>query len=239
MCPLSCGFGKVLALETSRQVADFMRKNDGENPREYRSRLLHEQYNKFNESFRVVHDNFKVNFKTFIKKLPILRETVKKWNFRKSEEKKKFLSTFSSANWEKLSENRKKEHTFESCRACALRHADVQALFPVKSKLLKAKAKQNPVFTADQEVESLRRKNTHHVKPTHKEIVNAAKHIVDKLTPVFESTYNKNFAEALSKVPGLDLQHKTTLQRRQNRRNNYKRCKENAQNQMEETSFLR
>ena len=77
------------------------------------------------------------------------------------------------------------------------------------------------------------------MKPLQKDVKSAAKVIYSKIDSVFEKCYNTSFAEALSKVPELDLQHKTSSEHRNERRNHYKQCKENIEKQMEETAFLR
>lgn len=239
LCPNTCGFAKVVALEVSRKVAESLRREEGESKTKHHIRLQHEQYDQFKSFFSIVKESFNIDFTKFIKKLPPLRDAIKKWNFRKANEKEKFLETYSCVNWEKLSENRKKEHTFTNCKACALRHADVQALFPVKSNVLKAKALQNPVFTANNESSKLRSSNGRVVKPSKKDIKNTAKAIYEKVAPVFEKRFNMSFAEALTTIPDLNLQHESKSDKRKNRRHYYRQSKENTENQMAETAFSR
>ena len=78
-------------------------------------------------------------------------------------------------NWEKMSEARKKEHTFANCQSCSMTFTEVQALFPVKSKLLKKIALDNPVKVAEEGNTSLRTKNGRVVKPSKTDIKKAAK----------------------------------------------------------------
>jgi len=59
------------------------------------------------------------------------------------------------------------------------------------------------------------------------------------VAPVFEKQFNVSFAEALSKVPELKLQHKTSNEMRNGKRKHYRNSKENIEKQMEETAFLR
>lgn len=236
LCPNTCGFGKIVALELSRKVGNSLPREKGEGNTKYHARLLQEQYKQFKCVFNVVEENFDVDFRKFTKKLPSLRDAINKWNYRKAEEKKTYLDTFSCANWQKLPDTRKKEHTFSNCKSCALRYADIQALFPVKSAVLKGKALKNPVFTAEKEARS--RCNGRVLKPSQKEIKNTAQAIYE-VAPLFEKTYDMSFAEALSKVPDLNLQHKTKNERRRDRRHHYRESKENIENQMAETAFLR
>lgn len=234
LCPNTCGFGKILALELSREAGNSLLREKGESNTKFRARILQEQYRQFKSVFSIVEDNFNLDFHKFTKKLPSLRDAINKWNYRKVEEKKKYLTTFSRANWEKLPDARKKEHSFSNCKSCALRYADIQAVFPVKSAVLKGKALKNPVFSATNEANKVGICNGRVLKPSQKEIRNTAKAIYEKVSPIFEKRYNVSLAEALSKVPDLDLQHKTTNERRKERRHHYRESKHNIENQMAE-----
>ena len=119
-----------------------------------------------------------------------------------------------------------------------MRYANVMGYFPVKSPLLKGKAKENPVFAADYEIQKLQQKAPQ-VKPQLKDITNTVKAIYEKVGSVFQKQFNTSFAEALSKVPELNLQHKTKNQKRKERRHHYRHSKEVIEKQMEETAFVR
>lgn len=216
-----------------------MRNEPGEGNTKFRARVLQEQYQQFKSVFSVVEESFNLDFRKFAKKLPSLREAINKWSFRKSEEKKLYLATFSRAEWEKLSENRKKEHSFSNCKSCAVRYAGVQALFPVKSAVLKGKALKNPVFNASDVANKAGKFSSRVLKPTQRDIKNTAKTIYDKVSPIFEKKYDVSLAEALSKVPNLGLQYKTVNDRRKERRQHYRESKKSIENQMAETAFLR
>ena len=77
------------------------------------------------------------------------------------------------------------------------------------------------------------------VKPTQSDGKRVAKAMYDSIAPMFQSMYNQSLAEALSKNSELNLQHKTKEDRHKDRRYQYRRTKENIENQMKETSFLR
>lgn len=241
LCPNSCGFAKVVAIQVAREADSSVKKESKESDTKYRARLKQEQYKQYtNEFAEITQGNFNMDFTRFHKKLPNLREKFSKWNFRKKDEKLKFIEAFSRDSWRKLSFARKKEHTLANCRACAVRHSTEQAYFSsqVKSKVLKGKAKLNPVFTAHNEGEKLR--NLIPVaKPLQRDIQNTAKAIYEKVAPAFEQTFDTSFAEALSKIPELNLQHKDKDERRKDRRNFYRKSKENVEKQMEDTAFLR
>jgi hypothetical protein len=202
-----------------------------------------QQFKEFQSHFpetdaSTTNTRFSMTLLKFQKKLPGLREKFCKWNVRKSHEKVKYLETFSLKNWQCLSQAKKKEHSLANCKGCVVRYSDIQALFPVKSAVLKGKAKDNPIFTAEDEAQTLNKSFTQ-VKPLQRDIINAAKTIYNKVESVFEKKFSTSFAEALSKVPELNLQNKSPNERRQERRNYYRKAKENVEKQMEKTAFLR
>ena len=137
----------------------------------------------------------------------------------------------------KLSEPRKREHTFANCKSCSLRYADVQAIFPVRSAVLKGKALANPVFVAHDE--SQQKSTGNILKPTQQLIKDSAKAIYDKVAPAFQKQYGVPLSEGLSKVTHLNLQYKTANDRRKDRRYHYSQVKINIENQMSETAFDR
>lgn len=235
LCPNTCGFARVVALELSRKTAGSLRKQQGESSTKFQARVKQEIFKEFNIAFSECGEQFLIDSLKFHKKLPGLRATFTKWNFRKAKEKAEYLEVFSIENWKKLSSPRKKEHSFANCKGCKVRYVSTQAYFPVKSNVLKSKAKANPVFAADTEVRKLKE----NCKPTKTNIKNAAKAIYDKVSPLFEETFKTSFAEALAYLPELNLQCKTPNERRNDRRHYYRHSKKNMEKQMEETAFLR
>ena len=238
LCPNTCGFGKVAAYELARNVEGSLVRQEREGTAKYRGHLKQEQYRLFKEHFHDVVENFNLDFTTFQKKLPSLKETIKKWNFRKMDEKNQYLKAFSVSSWNKLSSTQKKEHSFKNCKGCRVRFAVMQTYFPLKSNVLKGKAKSNPVFGADQ-ISKQMRGETPSVKPLKKEIKSAATVIYNKLSPVFDKNFSTSLATALTMIPELHLQQQSKNDRRNERRNHYNRAKENMERQMSETAFLR
>ena len=174
----------------------------------YQGRLKLEQYKQFKTCFSSddIGDAFSIEFLQFHKKLPGLKQAFFKWNTRKTAEKSKYLDTFSQHNWRSLSETRKKEHSFANCKGCAVRcmYAEVQAYFPVRSPLLKEKAKINHVFAAESEAQKLKKTKSPLVKPLVKDISNTANAIYEKVDSEFQDRFNTSFAEGLSNVPRLN-----------------------------------
>lgn len=103
---------------------------------------------------------------------------------------------------------------------------------------LTGKARLNPVFPANTESEKLRSQQPY-IKPTQNDAKSAAKAIYDAVAPQFENIFKQTFAQALSKNTELNIQNKTQAQRRLELRKLYKRDRENMENHMKDTSFLR
>jgi len=239
LCPNTCGFAKVVALESSREISKSFSKEPSESPTRYKSRVKAEEYSLFQSFFTETKEGkLEVSPAHFSKHLPALKNAFNKWNTRKLHEKVKYLEHFSLKNWCALSSARKKEHTFLNCKGCSIRYSSIQALFPVRSARLKGKARLNPVFIANTEVDNLRADQPS-IKPTQDDAKCAAKAIYDSIAPQFENIFKQSFAQALSKNTELNLQNKTQAQLRKERRKLYRRDKENMETHMKETSFLR
>lgn len=181
----NCGFAKVVAVEIAPETLSSMRKELGESNTKFQAQPKQEVYQDYNIAFSDCREQFSIDFMKFHKKLPGLREAFHKWNFRKAGEKAKYLKTFSKTNLEKLSPNRKKEHCLSNCKDCAIRYGDIQAYFPVKSRVLKGKAKMNPVFAAESEARKMKDQVLIN-KPTNTNIRDVAKAIYNKVSPLFE-----------------------------------------------------
>ncbi len=238
LCPTTCGFARAIAYQLSVDIRGKLKKNSGESNAKYASRLIQEQYLQFNSTFEKVKENFTMPYIMFAKKLPPLRDIIKKWSPRDYHNRKKYLDVFSLENWKKLSDTKKQEHSFMNCRGCAVRFPCTQALFPVKSTFHKSKALTNPVFAGINEA-SRAIPNSSGLKPSQKDMKQAVKNFYDKTSPIFQKTYNASLGECLSKVPDLNIQHQTKNEIRKKRRNQYRASKQNIENQMQETAFLR
>lgn len=239
LCPNTCGFAKVVALEVSREVSKRSSKEPSESPTRFKSRVKSEEYGLFQSYFTDTSEGkLQVNPAHFAKHLPSLKGAFNRWNTRKLHEKSRYLEHFSLKNWCSLSTARKKEHTFSNCKGCSIRYAPLQALFPVRSVRMTGKARLNPVFSANVESEKLR-SDQPSIKPTQNDAKHAAKAIYDAVAPQFENIFKQTFAQALCKNTKLNLQNKTQAQRRMELRKIYTRDKENMENHMNNTSFLR
>lgn len=238
LCPSSCGFAKVVAVEITRKVETEFKNGEKDNKPTFRASLHQEQYNQYKEIFKDVWQSFEIDYTKFIKKLPTLRAKFNKWNYRLTDQKAKYMKTFSTKNWNCLPLSRKREHSFENCKSCAVRFTEVQSFFPVKSNVLKGKAMNNPVFSANQQAESLRG-TVRKTVPSQKEAKATAAAYFNSYASSFQETYNMPLAKALSKVPGIDIQNKTPNEIHEDRRNHYRKSKKSTQKQMEETAFIR
>ena len=123
LCPNSCGFAKVVAVQVSKEAAGLIKKAENESATKNCARIKHEQYTLFNSEFSEAGTNkFYIDFASYHKKLPNIREKFSGCNSRKKEEKVKFLSTFSREQWRKLPVARKKEHSLVNCKVRAVKH---------------------------------------------------------------------------------------------------------------------
>lgn len=238
LCPNSCGFAKVCAVQISQKAEKEFKNIDGKKKVHFQYDLNLEKYRQYEEAFADVWQVFQIDYDKFVKKLPSLKSTFNKWNHRLKDQKNRFMETFSLENWVSLPTTRKREHSLNNCRSCAIRFTEVQSFFPVKSRALKGKAMNNPVFAAKQAVKEIRgtvRKTT----PTQHEATSTAEAWFKTLAPSFEENYNLPLAKALSKIPDLDIQNNTKNQIRERRRQQYRKTKESIEKQMGETAFLR
>ena len=148
---------------------------------------------------------FAMEFKTFCNRFPSFDNAVKKWDPKKKADKQKYLLDFSVERWATLPHARKREH-FSNCKACYLRYAETQALFPVKSPLLKSKAKENPFYVARELSSTIG--GTACKKPSKTATMNAARWVFDRISPKFEKWPGMPLGEALAKVPEANLEMK-------------------------------
>ena len=227
LCPSSCGFAKVAALELGRRVNAEVLRDGKEGQAKFRARKLQEHYKQYVELFKGQEGNnyFSIDINKFRKKLPQLRDYFKSWNPRLKDEKEKIRKHFSVESWEQLPPARRKEHRFANCPGCKKRDLEFVALFPVRSKQFEGKAKENAFFNI---------RNTQ-IKPAPKiprplsqgQIKTIAKGLYDNVNAAFEKVCNVPFATAISKIPELELQKKKSPDEvRRARRERYRKAKQ-------------
>ena len=154
---------------------------------------------------------FCVNQSTFSKRSVLLLGNFSKW---RGEDKTKYMEHFSPAAWKSLSSNQKAMHTVDNCKACQIYHLPFQSLFPVKSNSLKGS---DPIRESVRETQK-QRKNTKSAKPTETSRKEAAKSIYFKTNKVYREVFGVDLAQALVKVPELQLQHKKSKPEQKSRR---------------------
>jgi hypothetical protein len=111
----------------------------------------------------------------------------------------------------------------------------------MKSRFLQGRCiKSSPALQARNQAEKLKSPTT---KSKQSDARKSAKDIYDTLSKPFESTFGTTFAEALVAVPNAGLQsgnNKSNKQKKKKlRKEQYKRAKENIEQQMKDTAFLR
>ena len=95
LCPNTCGFGKIITLELSREVPKSLPRSKGEGITKYKARVFHKEYKQFLSVFALTASNFEIEYAKFVKRLPSLKETFNNWSRVKLHDKKKNLETFS------------------------------------------------------------------------------------------------------------------------------------------------
>jgi hypothetical protein len=243
LSPDTCGFAKIAALDIEKQVNSADKKN-GESSSDKATEAKQLQYREFNANFNTgnaCENKFQIGYNKYHTNLLKLRNAVSKWNFRKSAEKRQYLRTFSLKQWQKLSKKRKDEHCLANCRGCAVRYPTVLAFFPVKSRFHQGRcSKSNPVLQARNQAEKLKSPT---IKPKQSDAKKSAKAIYDAVSTPFENTFGTTFAEALVAIPEAGLQtgsnKKNNEEKKKQRREQYRKAKENIEQQMKDTAFLR
>lgn len=146
ICPTSCGFARVAALEIVRETTRTLQRENGEGTAKFRARLMQECYKQFEEAFEDRAEEFSIEFLKFQKKIPSLRAMFSNWNPRKKDEKKKYLETFSIQNWKKMAPAKKSEHSFANCKGCYHRYAEVRGLATSQVKSVRGDGKRKSIF---------------------------------------------------------------------------------------------
>ena len=232
ICPTSCGFARVAALEIVRETTKTLRRENGEGTAKFRARSMQECYKRFNKVFEDRSEQFAIEFLKFQKKIPALREMFSSWNPRKKDEKEKYVEKFSIQNWEKMPPALKTEHSFANCKGCYHRYPEIQALLPVKSNQFVGLAKENPCFIASKEAK---------IKPCKAgEAKEIARALYNKIDASFQKVCSISFGEALTKLPELQLQkRKSPTEVKRDRRAAYRNFKQKVEGEWEKTSLLR
>ena len=236
--PATCGFAKVAALTAAKKARTFLKENR-DHAKSSKSQEVEARYRFFNEVFEDCNpEAFTIDFKTFCTRFLSLEAAVTKWNPRKKADKEKYLHQFSCEQWATLSQVRKKEHSFSNCKACYHSYADIQALFPVRSPLLKNKGKENP-FRAAAEINSNMNKGACK-RPSKSTVTSAAREVFQKLNPTFEKWSGITMGEALSKVPEANLEvKKSKTEKKKIRRKLLRGAVKDVEAHWKETSLQR
>ena len=136
--PSTCGYAKIALYNIFTEKQD---KRDTNEPlKNYKGRVFSNQLCKFKEYFSN-NENFVVQYKKFTDNFPKIVPLIKNLAKSKKAIKDALLKTFSKENWE---EAEKEKHTPFQYKGCLSNHVLQSNLskFPIKSKLLKKKAKQ-------------------------------------------------------------------------------------------------
>jgi hypothetical protein len=124
--PTTCGFAKVPAIYSAKKAKGL----DCDPAKSPKSQEIEARYKCYCKCFVDNQDGFKIDYKTFNKRILAFQAVVRK-----------FFTEFSCERWFGLSLARKNEHTFANCKGCYQNYAQIHAWFPVKILKLKSKAK--------------------------------------------------------------------------------------------------
>ena len=130
----------------------------------------------------------------FSKRSCLLLGNFAKW---RGDDKARYLEHFSPANWASLSGKEKSMHAATGCKACQLYHLGYQVIFPAKSK----DAMSNCVRAVTNGLRT-KAKKTKNVTEKAKKV---AKAIYGTINAVYKATFSTELADALIKVPELQL----------------------------------
>lgn len=233
--PKSCGFAKIGAINAGKK-AKRLEREFNESSINYGARVLKERYLLFQDMFASNTDSFEIPFNEFNKKVKSLDMYITKWRkcSRKNSEMQQCFDTFQPEVWSSFTDSKRREHTLFDCKGCHHSYAKTQAYFPVKSPLLKNKAKQNP-FSITESTARRVLKNPNKTKAKE-----SAKELYNRINAAFESVCGLSFGEALAQVPETNLQIKqSSNEKKAVRRDILRKNKENIETEWMKTSVER
>ena len=140
-----------------------------------------------------------------------------KWKCR--EKRIQYLQSFSISKWKQLPNSIQIRHTLSNCKECAIHHTTLQNAFPGKKLAL-----------------------SKDVATTVKTVINAndethaTREILANLQPLFESRYGHSFTDAVTRLPGSQLQAKpNSVDKRRAKRKIQRECKQEIETHYKRT----
>ena len=192
--PNVCLFAKCSIFECYGSSVECVR-NSGENANLFKSRVLHEQHQKFIAQFKNTEQNFNLTLDAFKKQAPRLNELFSKWRKSFSAELVAFRRSFSADSWQKLTQQDQSLHNLFECQACPRVYEREWSQAPrPKSRNYMKTNKEN--LTAEAITNVVTKHSTGTVKQRTAEIYNT-------INKSFEASYGLPFADAMQKVPEL------------------------------------
>lgn len=239
--PLTCGFAKGIGWQVAKKVDVEIKCQENESRQEHQTRQMQERFDRFSVVFATCKENFAIDFKSFRKVLPDLRKKFSGWNRRKMHERNQYTGAFNIESWNALSLAQQGEHTLQDCKACRNRFSNIQSLFPVKAiRFIGSTHKEKSLSSAIEEVVQDFQSPFNKPKGTQRQAVAKARDIYKQLDPFFHKDYGVYFSKAFSKCNELNLgAKKSKAEKKRERRNQYRRAKQNTEEQWESTSLMR
>ena len=151
---------------------------------------LDESYAQLNESFQELKGLDKASFSRAWNKI---KDIFNGKGWKKPEHKKKFLDHFGLSKWKALTQREKNNHKIDCCVQCWVKHSEIHALFPQKSKegLLLEKEEANVHDSLQVFLSTLKNKNVG--------IIQGADLLLHVVSKSYSNVFSKNLHETLVK----------------------------------------
>ena len=91
ICPTSCGFARVAALEIVRETSKTLRRENGEGTAKFRARSMQECYKRFKTVFEDRSEQFAVEFLKFRRKYQLSEKCLAAGNRERRTKRKSML----------------------------------------------------------------------------------------------------------------------------------------------------
>ena len=134
--PFSCGFAKVVVFNILSTKLDLP-KDEGEKSNEYKGKVFKVKYNQYITYFNET-DTFNLEYRQFVQSFKEIIPNIKGLEKRYQHKKQEILRAFSKNDWDSLSYEVKKCHSFTDCDGCMknLPYRKTLAKFPITDKRL-------------------------------------------------------------------------------------------------------
>ena len=183
---------------------------------------------KYSEIFQRVHKSrFEVDKSLYTNRSNVLEHHFKRW---KTTTKKTYIEHFSQTNWEKLTENEKKQHSLANCKACDVHRFSYQSLFPLWGNKTNTITHEGIYKQINSRI--LKQSSAGNVQVKKKLSKVPQKRCMRKINTAFEKTFGVSFAIAQTSVPELNVKvKKSRAELKKEKKNQSRACKKHIEQQ--------